>query len=79
MENLLERIERIERNPKIMFGKPVIKNTRLTVELVLEKLGYGPSQKELLESYPSLTHEDIQACILYASRVVSMEEFLDAA
>jgi uncharacterized protein (DUF433 family) len=76
MENLLERIER---NPKVMFGKPVIKNTRLTVELVLEKLGYGASEKELLESYPFLTHEDIQACILYASRVVSMEDFLDAA
>jgi len=67
-------LSRIERNPEIMLGKPVIKGTRLTVELLLEKLAYGYSEEELIAEYPFLTKEDIQATLLYASRVVSLEE-----
>jgi uncharacterized protein (DUF433 family) len=67
-------LSRIERNPEIMLGKPVIKGTRLTVELLLEKLAYGYSEEKLISEYPFLTKEDIQATLLYASRVVSLEE-----
>jgi uncharacterized protein (DUF433 family) len=52
---------RIEINPKIMMGKPVIRGTRITVELILRKLGEGAAEKELLDAYPGLTAEDIRA------------------
>jgi uncharacterized protein (DUF433 family) len=67
-------LNRIERNPDIMLGKPVIKGTRLTVELLLEKLAYGYSEKEIIAEYPFISREDIQATLLYASRVISLEE-----
>ena len=51
-------LNRIETNPKIMFGKPVIKGTRLTVEMILEKLAYGESEEEVLKEYPFLKKED---------------------
>ncbi len=69
-------LNRIERNPEIMLGKPVIKGTRLTVELILEKLAYGYTEEELIAEYPFITKEDIQATLLYASRLVSLEEEL---
>ena len=53
--------ERIEINPAIMMGKPVIRGTRITVELILRKLAEGASEGELLEDYPHLTTEDIRA------------------
>jgi uncharacterized protein (DUF433 family) len=53
--------ERIEINPAIMLGKPVIRGTRITVELILRKLAEG----ELLEDYPHLTAADIRAAIAY--------------
>ena len=52
---------RIEMNPAVMLGKPVIRGTRITVELVLRKLGEGATEEELLDAYPGLTREDIQA------------------
>jgi uncharacterized protein (DUF433 family) len=52
---------RIEINPKVMLGKPVIRGTRITVELVLRKLGEGATPADLMEAYPHLTVEDIQA------------------
>ncbi|HZX13931.1 MAG TPA: DUF433 domain-containing protein [Thermodesulfobacteriota bacterium] len=55
--------ERIENNPKIMMGKPVIRGTRITVELILRKLSEGASEADLLDAYPRLTREDIQAAI----------------
>lgn len=64
-------IERIEINPKVMMGKPVIRGTRLTVELILRKLAEGASEPELLEAYSRLTRKDIQAAIRYAERPVS--------
>lgn len=57
--------DRIEINPKVMSGQPVIRGTRITVELILRKLRGGGSQKELLEAYPRLTQEDIKAAIRY--------------
>jgi uncharacterized protein (DUF433 family) len=66
--------DRIELNPKVMLGKPVIRGTRITVELILRKLSEGATDKELLEAYPKLTSEDIQAAIRYAADTVSHEE-----
>lgn len=51
--------DRIEVNPKIMLGKPVIRGTRVTVELILRKLGEGTSEADLLDAYPQLNVEDI--------------------
>ena len=59
--------DRIEINPKIMVGKPVIRGTRITVELILRKLAEGATEGDLLDAYPRLTHEDIQAAIGYAA------------
>jgi len=53
--------DRIEINPKVMLGKPIIRGTRITGELVLRKLGEGATQQELLEAYPNLTDGDLQA------------------
>ncbi len=53
--------DRIEINPKIMMGKPVVRGTRITVELLLRKLSEGAKEKELLEAYPRLTREDIRS------------------
>jgi uncharacterized protein (DUF433 family) len=70
-KNLLKRIEI---NPRIMLGKPVIKGTRLTVEIIVEKVAYGATYKDLMDSYPFLKLQDIQAALLYAAKTVSKEE-----
>jgi len=67
---------RIEVNPKVMLGKPVIRGTRITIELILRKLGEGATQTDLLEAYPHLTLDDIQAAIAYAADTVAHEEIL---
>ncbi len=59
--------DRIEINPQVMMGKPVIRGTRIPVELILRKLSEGAKERELLEAYPRLTKEDIQAAIRYAA------------
>ncbi|HVT83853.1 MAG TPA: DUF433 domain-containing protein [Chitinophagaceae bacterium] len=58
----------IEINPKIMMGKPIIKGTRITVELVLEKLSAGESVENLLEAHPQLNKEQIQAALAFAAQ-----------
>ena len=67
---------RIEINPKIMMGKPVIRGTRITVEVLLRKLAEGVTEKDLLDAYPRLTREDIRAAIGYAADTVAHEETL---
>ena len=67
-------LDRIEINPKIMLGKPVIKGTRLTVEIILEKLAYDVTEGGILRDYPFLSQEDIKAAILYAAKILSREE-----
>ncbi|HEU0139496.1 MAG: DUF433 domain-containing protein [Bryobacterales bacterium] len=59
--------ERIIVDPEILAGKPVIRGTRLAVEFILELLAAGQSENEILANYPGLTHEDILACLAYAS------------
>jgi uncharacterized protein (DUF433 family) len=63
----------IEVNPKVMFGKPVIKGTRIPVDLILEKLAHGNSMEEVLESYPSITEQAVLACLYYASLQIRNE------
>ena len=55
--------DRIEVNPKVMLGKPVIRGTRIPVELLLRKLGEGATEADLLDGYPGLTKEDIRAAM----------------
>ena len=68
--------DRIETNPNILGGKPVIKGTRIPVELILRKLGEGASIEELLESYPNLTKEDILAILSFSADVLRNEELV---
>jgi uncharacterized protein (DUF433 family) len=67
---------RIEIDPSIMLGKPVVRDTRIPVELLLRKLAEGASIDELLDAYPRLTREDIQACFEYAAAVIAHEDVL---
>ena len=68
--------DRIEINPKVMLGKPVIRGTRIPVELILRKLSEGAAEADLLDAYPRLTREDIQAAIGYAADTLAHEETL---
>jgi uncharacterized protein (DUF433 family) len=70
-ETLLQRIT-IDSN--VMLGKPVIKGTRLTVELIVEKLAYGATYRDLKEDYPFIAEEDIRSALLYAAKCLSREE-----
>ena len=65
---------RIEVNPKVMLGKPVIRGTRIPVELLLRKLGEGATEEELLDAYPRLSRADIRAAITYAAEALAHEE-----
>lgn len=69
----------ISSDPAILFGKAVIKDTRIPVELILEKLGSGYSFEELLEAYPRITKDDILACLLFASDNSKHEKVLSVA
>ncbi len=66
--------ERIIIDPAILVGKPVIKGTRLAVEFVIDLLGQGWSEAEILRNYPGLAPEDIQACLQYASEILRAEK-----
>lgn len=66
--------ERIDINPAVMMGKPVIRGTRITVELVLRKLAEGASESDLLQDYPHLSAEDIRAAVAYGAASVAHEE-----
>jgi uncharacterized protein (DUF433 family) len=64
----------IEQRPDIMMGKPVIKGTRLTVELILERLGYGTPVEDLLAAYPQLRPEHIQAAQAFAADYLALDK-----
>jgi uncharacterized protein (DUF433 family) len=68
--------DRIEINSRVMLGKPVIRGTRIPVELVLRKLGEGASEGDLLDAYPRLTRQDIHAAMTYAADTLAHEETL---
>lgn len=76
MENL---IDYIEINPKIMMGKPVVKGTRITVELILEKLSAGENMDDLLKAHPRLTRKGIFAALAFAANVLKGEKIYPIA
>jgi uncharacterized protein (DUF433 family) len=68
--------DRIELNPDVMLGKAVIRGTRIPVELILRKLGEGLAEAEILDAYPRLTRDDIQAALIYAADSLANETIL---
>jgi uncharacterized protein (DUF433 family) len=68
--------DRIEQNPQIMGGKPVIRGTRVPVELILRKLGAGETSEAVLADYPRLTREDILAAQAFAADYLADEDLL---
>ena len=71
MENL------IEINPEIMLGKPVIKGTRIPVELIVRKMGEGATIDDLLDGYPNLSRQAIQAALIYAANTIGNERLIE--
>lgn len=69
--------ERIEVNPKVMLGKPVIRGTRVPVELILRKLAEGATEADILDGYPGLTADDIKAAIAYGADSVAHEDTIE--
>ncbi len=69
--------DRIEINSKIMLGKPVIRGTRIPVELIVRKLSEGVDEKALLEAYPKLTADDVHAALRYAADSLAHEEVVE--
>jgi uncharacterized protein (DUF433 family) len=72
-KNMSAITERIEINPAVMLGKPVIRGTRIPVELVIRKLSEGATEADLLDAYPRLVKEDIQAALAYAAASLAHE------
>lgn len=71
--------EHIVSDPQILFGKTCIKDTRIPVDLILEKLAYGEQIKDLLEDYPRITDKDIYACLFFAAEKIGKESIPQAA
>jgi uncharacterized protein (DUF433 family) len=71
-----ELLERITLNPAVLVGKPVIKGTRLSVELILNLLAHGHDVEEILEEYPGITEDDVRACVLFAHHALSDISFM---
>jgi uncharacterized protein (DUF433 family) len=69
----------IESTPEILYGKPVIRNTRIPVDLILEKLAAGDTNEDLLDAYPKITRDDIAACLLFAAESIKNEIILSKA
>ena len=65
--------DHIESKPEILYGKPVIKNTRIPVDMILKKITFGDSIQDLLDAYQNLKMEDIQSCLLFASDTIKNE------
>lgn len=77
MEVIKDMNNLIEINPEIMLGKPVIKGTRIPVELIVRKLGEGSTIEELLEGYPNLSREAVQAALVYAADIIGNERWIE--
>lgn len=74
----MRHYNKIEINPEIMCGKPVIKGTRITIELILRKLADGLTPAEIVEDYPTIKLEDVYTAQAYAADIVSGEEIFFA-
>lgn len=69
----------IEINPEIMYGKPVIKGTRITVDLILEKMSNGQQNQDIIKDFPDLKEEDLFACLAYATSLLRNEVTISLA
>lgn len=72
-------LERIAIDPDIMVGKPVIRGTRLTVEFILNLLAHGATGAEIMEEYEGVAQEDVQACLLFATKSLESTTFMPLA
>ena len=72
-------LERIAIDPDIMVGKPVIRGTRLTVEFILNLLAHGATAAEIMEEYEGVAQEDVQACLLFATKSLESTTFMPLA
>ena len=72
----MNHLERITTNPNVMHGKPSIRNMRFTVSQMLELIAGGMTFEEILDDYPYIEKEDIQACLNYAVRIASTKQIL---
>ena len=75
--NAKQLLDRITINPEVMVGKPTIRGLRITAEQILKALASGIATQEILEDYPELEPEDIQAVLLYAAELVSEEQVFE--
>lgn len=75
----MDILQHIEINPKIMMGKPIIKGTRITVELILEKLSAGETEDDILEAHPHVSREDIKAALAFAAESLKGEKIYPIA
>ncbi|MFW5966814.1 MAG: DUF433 domain-containing protein [Persicimonas sp.] len=69
-------LDRIEQNPDVLDGKPVVRGTRLSVEFIVNLLAHGATHEEILEEYHDLESDDIRACLLFAGRMVGDASFM---
>ncbi len=69
-------LERITMNPKVMVGKPVIRGTRLTVQHIVGLLASGMTENEIVSEYEGLIHDDIRACLLFATEALENSTFV---
>ena len=74
-----ELLKRITARPDVFGGKPIIRDMRISVELILSLLSQGATQEELLDDYPGLGPEDIRACIAYAHTVIAGDSLASIA
>lgn len=72
--NIARLLKRIICDPAVMLGKPVVKGTRMPVDLIVEKIAVGETIQQILDDYPFLKEEDVRAALYYSARSVSREE-----
>lgn len=70
---MIDWTKHIESKPEVLFGKPVIINTRISVDLILEKMASGDSVEDLLDAYTQVRKDDIYACLLFAAESIKNE------
>ena len=70
--------DKIDLNPSVLAGKPVVRGSRLSVDFILGLMGQGWTEIDVLRNYPGITHEDIAACLQYASEILQSEKVYPA-
>jgi uncharacterized protein (DUF433 family) len=71
--------DRITLDTAVLAGKPVVRGSRLAVDFILGLMGQGWTEADILRNYPGITHDDIAACLQYASEILQSEKVYPAA